>query len=227
MPACAPPGVEADIEPIADPERALSLAYARPEARNALALIWRVDEQLAQIVATTATPAVGQMRLTWWHNALEALAPESAPAEPLLRELAAEPLVRPAMLLPTIDAWEVLLDPLPLDEAQVAAHAERGAALYAAAAQALGGAGEVEQAGRLWALVDLAFRISDPTTAGRALAQARALVTQVPRHWARPLRPLGLLALLARRDAVAGLGQRRQGAPARVMRSIGFGLFGI
>lgn len=170
------------------------------------------------------------MRLTWWHNALDGLGQGPAPAEPLLRDIAAEPRLDPALLLPAIDGWEALLDPLPLDPEQIALHGRaRGGGLFQAAADALGGAdaGGIEAAGALWALTDLAFRISDRTTAEAAMAQARALAGAAPRRWPRVLKPLGLLTLLARRDALAGLGARRQGSPGRVLRCIGFGLFGL
>lgn len=213
---------------INDPERALSLAYAPAAARDALALLWRLDEQLAQIVATTATPAVGQMRLTWWHNALEGLDAAPAPAEPLLRDMAAAPGLDPATLLELVDGWEALLEPLPLAPAQVALHGQaRGATLFRAAAAVLGAPADVAAAGRLWALTDLAYRVSDAATAGRALDAARAEIPNLPRAWPRRLRPLAVLAGLARHDARLRTPQRRQGSPARVARALRIGLFGI
>lgn len=191
-------------------------------------MLWRLDEQLAQIVASTTTPVVGQMRLTWWHNALDTLALEPAPAEPLLQDIAAEPRIEPKALLRLIDGWEALLDPLPLDPEQIALHAEaRGATLFEAAAATLGGRASVGPAGQLWALTDLAHRISDPQTAERALDQARALVPRLPQSWPKPLKPLGMLTTLARRDALAPARPRRQGSPARVAIAFRFGLFGF
>lgn len=193
-----------------------------------MALLWRLDEQLGQIVATTTTPAVGQMRLTWWHNALEALAVLPAPAEPLLKDIADEPRIPSQTLLRLIDGWEALLDELPLAPAAIDLHADaRGATLFAAAAATLGCAMDVGDAGRLWALTDLANRVSDSETAARALAAARVLLPDVPRRWPRALRPLGMLTALARRDAVAPAGARRQGSPRRVAIALRFGLFGF
>lgn len=221
---------ESGAAAIEDPERALSLAYAPASARAALGLLWRVDEQLAQIVATTTTPAIGQMRLTWWHNALEQLHDGPAPAEPLLRALAAQPGIDARLLLPIIDGWEALLDPLPLSDEQVALHGSgRGGALFEAACCLLTGQVDpgVRAAGELWALVDLACRISDATTAARAIARARTIADAVPRAWSRPLRPLGVLAGLARHDSRAEPLRRRPGAPGRVARALRIGLFGI
>lgn len=206
---------------IIDPERALSLAYAPREVRPALALLWRLDEQLGSTIARTENPAVAQMRLTWWHDALRTLR-TSRPVDPLLVELGATPAIDPEKLLPLIDGWEVLLDPFPLcEEALDRYAAARGEALFAVAGELLGAGGEkVQTAGRLWALVDLAFRVSDRETAARALRLAPAVSGRLPRT-------LALLAALASGDVRRGLDSpRRQGSPTRVARALWAGLTG-
>jgi phytoene synthase len=206
----------------ADPERALSLAYAPPLARPGLAALWALDEQLGAIVARTENPAVGQMRLTWWHDALRSLH-ETRPVDPVLVALADEAAIDPERLLPLIDGWEVLLGPLPLGEEALLAYADgRGGTLFRAAGGLLGSdTAAAAEAGRLWALVDLAFRVSDRTTAERALAVAR---TCAP---GGSPKPLAVLAALARRDVRRGLyRERRQGSPARVARAVLAGLTG-
>jgi len=207
---------------IADPERALSLAYAPAPVRPALSALWMLDEQLGAIVARTENPAVGQMRLTWWHDALRSLR-EARPVDPVLVALADAEAVDPGQLLPLIDGWEVLLDPLPLGEDALLAYADgRGGALFLVASGLLGGeSASASESGKLWALVDLAFRISDRSTAERALAIAR---TCAP---GRLPKPLAVLAALARRDARGGLDRpRRQGSPGRVARAMLAGLTG-
>jgi phytoene synthase len=202
----------------ADPERALALAYAPPVARPALAALWALDEQLGTIITRTENPAVGQMRLTWWHDALGSLRSET-PVDPVLVALAGVEELDPARLLPLIDGWEVLLEPLPLGDALLLDYAQgRGVTLFQVASELLGGS-EAAEAGKLWALVDLAFRITDRATAERALAIAR---TCVP---GRLPRPLAILAALAGRDVRRGLDRvRRQGSPARVARALLAGL---
>lgn len=218
------------LPPIMDPERALALAYAPVGKREALGLLWRLDEQLGRIVATTTDSMVGQMRLTWWHDALSRLGSGDAPAEPLLQALSAVPGLSGTALTPLIEGWEMLLDPLPLDTEALANYADnRGGGLFAAAAAVLG-AEEVSglrEAGSIWALADLAFHIRDRTTAERAIARACAI--RVPPHrWPRSLRPLGALFALARRDTAAGLHRpRRPGSPARVARLFVHGLTGL
>lgn len=205
-----------------DPERALALAYAPAVVRPSLELLWRLDEQLGTIVARTDIPAVGQMRLTWWHEALRTLR-TARPVDPLLQSLANAPGIDPVLLLPLIDGWEVLLNELPLDDEALQGFADlRGATLFRAAG-ALFGREEaaVADAGRLWALVDLAFRISDRSSAERALTLAPDARGRLPT-------PLAILATLARRDRAAGLDQpRRQGSPGRVLRAALAGLTGL
>lgn len=205
---------------ITDPERALSLAYAPRGLRRALAALWRLDERLGEIVACTETPAIGQMQLTWWHEALRSL--RTAPqVDPILVEIARSPAIDPGTLLPLIDGWEVLLDPLPLaDEALVRFADARGATLFRVAGGLLGAGGaELEDAGRLWALADVAFRISDPLTARRALGLAPRVAGRLPRS-------LAVLAALALRDVRRGHHKRRQGSPGRIARAMAAGLIG-
>jgi phytoene synthase len=203
-----------------DPERALSLAYASGHVRPALALLWRLDEQLGTIVARTDNPAVGQMRLTWWHDALRT-ARMMRPVDPLLAELAEERAIDLPALLPLIDGWEELLEPLPLSDEALARYADaRGGTLFNVAAGLFGG-GYAGNAGRLWALVDLAFRVSDRVTAERALALAQDAREPLPK-------PLAILAALARHDRRRGLDRlRRQGSPGRVLRALAAGVTGI
>jgi phytoene synthase len=207
----------------ADPERALALAYAPLKKRAALAALFALDEQLGAIVARTENPLLGQMRLTWWHDALEALG-RSRPMDPVLVSLAQEPDIDPVALLPMIDGWEVLLEPLPLSDDMLRRFSQmRGATLFSAASRLLGGA-EADEAGRIWALVDLAFRISDRSTARRALALASGYAATRRRL----PRPLAVLAALARRDVRRGLDRtRRQGSPARLARAMLAGSFGV
>lgn len=213
--------------PPADPERALALAYAPAAAREALGMLFRLDERLGDVVRTTSEPMLGQMRLTWWHEALSA--PETAPrGEPLLDELRRIAPSDRATLARLVEGWEELLEPLPLDEGALEAFARsRGGGLFACAARLLrADAGGLERAGEGWALVDLAFNISDRETAERALAIARERLA-ARRRWPKALRPLGLLAALAARDARAGLGKpRRQGSPGRVARALWHGVTG-
>ncbi|RZM37470.1 MAG: hypothetical protein EOP67_01085 [Sphingomonas sp.] len=69
------------------PDRALLLAALPSPARPPIETLFALDSRLAGIVRATREPMVGQMRLTWWHEALTKLDREPAPAEPLLRDV--------------------------------------------------------------------------------------------------------------------------------------------
>ena len=221
---------------LADPERQLALSYAPFAARAPLALLWRLDERLGAIVAAAREPAIGAMRLLWWRDALIRLDDPGAtvPAEPLLTAIAE--LLIPAGLSGTAlseieEGWSVLLDdPEPAADAIGQHGAWRGGRLFTLSAQLLGAADlqDMASAGEGWALADLGHRLS---TGNRRMAARRAaaatLADITPAHWPRALRPLGLLVLLAKRDAAMPADRlRHQGSPARVMRSLAYRLFG-
>lgn len=210
-----------------NPELLLSLSYAPVAARPALAVLWRLDEVMASIVQTTSEPMIGQMRLTWWHDAISALKTALPPAEPLLGDIASVLIpqgVASEQLLPIVEGWETLLDPLPWDEGQLGTYAlGRGGGVFQSGTSLLGESMSTSllAAGRGWALADLAFHCSDRATAETALRMARIELAQAPSHWPAPLRTIGVLVVLAARDVKFGLDRDRSiGSPARIMRAL-------
>jgi phytoene synthase len=212
--------------PPQDPEVQLALHYAPQRALAALGALFALDAALAQVLRTTREPLVGQMRLTWWHEALSALDTAPPPAEPILQALARDVVshgIAGTRLAGMIDGWEELLDGVPLDDAAILRHAgARGAALFAIAAALLGAGNDdpVADAGVGWALADLARHLTDPAAAGRALALARpALGAATSVRWSRAGRPLGALAQIARMNLAVPLGRPvPAGSPRRVAR---------
>jgi len=210
-------------------EQALAVGYAPASARDGFAALLDLDHQLASILQSTTEPMIGQMRLTWWYEALEKLDHAPAPAHPVLRRLADSVLpggVRGADLAPMIEGWEVLLDDgEPLDEERVARHAEaRGGVLFASVGRLLGQPG-MESLGAGWARADLAQHVSDQATRTRIRAAALSdldavLAFKLP----RPARGLSGLAVLARE----GLRHpdRLPGHPMRAARLAWHGLTG-
>ncbi len=187
-----------------DAELALLISYAPEPARAGIRALLALDETLGAIVRSTREPIVGQMRLTWWHQALSALDTAPPPAEPVLQALAASvvPGVAGTRLAAMIDGWEALLEPV-LDDAAIDLFAQmRGGALFDVMARLCGvDDPRVSVAGQGWALADLSRRISDPLLAAtigqRALARLDAALVGT---WPRAARALGALALLARAD---------------------------
>lgn len=213
---------------LADPERALALAYAPAARRRALGLLWVLDERLGAALDAAHEPMLRAIRLSWWREALEALDGGGPPPdEPLLRALAAEMLplgVTGADLAALEEGWAALAD-VPAD---LARHGRaRGPVLFALSARLLGGAGDerIAAAGEGWALVDRLAR-GDGAAAARDRAEA-LLASALREKWPRALRPLGVLAALARRDVrPGGLDRRRPGSPGRILRALMMGALG-
>jgi len=207
------------MTPDLDPDRTLALSYVSAARRPALAALWRLDAALGAVLAGGREPMISRIKLAWWREALEKLDRERPPAEPVLEALATYVLpaaVAGAELAEMTDGWEVLLSAEPLTEEELARYADRrGRLLFYYSARLLGGEPEVG-AGECWALVDLA-RHSNQVDADMAIAAAR--VQPPPGRWPSPLRPLGMLAALAVRDAEPSRPRwEAQGAPGRMLR---------
>lgn len=211
------------MTPDLDPERRLALAYVAPARRPAIAALWGLDVALGKVLATGTDPTISRIRLAWWRESLEKLDVAPPPAEPVLQAVARQVLqagVTGAELAEMEQGWATLAGPGPLTEDDLADYArERGGLLFAYSARLLGEpAIEVRSAGEGWALVDLARRSGDPAEARSALAAAHGTPLG---DWPRALRPLGMLAVLARRDVGRGAEQfERQGSPGRMLRML-------
>lgn len=219
-----PPAIEAVMR-----EQALAVGYAPASAREGFAALLDLDHQLASILQSTTEAMIGQMRLTWWYEALEKLDREPAPAHPVLQRLAASVLpggVRGAELAPMIEGWEALLDDgEPLNDERVALHGKaRGGVLFASIGRLLGGEGW-EPLGIAWAKADLAGHISDKALVDRIGAQALVQLDPAlsPKR-ARGTRGLSGLGVLAREGLCHP--DRLPGHPLRAARLAWHGLTG-
>jgi 15-cis-phytoene synthase len=223
-----PPRAGEDLA-LADPERALAVAYAPADRRAALTALFALDERFGGIVSSTSEPMIGLMRLAWWREALEKLDRDPAPAEPLLGVIAAAVLPRgvTGLSLSAIeDGWAALVDG-ESDADSIARHGrERGGNLFKAAAALLGADdGRLAMAGEVWALTDLGYRHSSRMVRDNALARAREIAGTMPSgRWNSAARPLAALFVLAQRDALAK--HRSQGAPGRLLRMLALRLTG-
>lgn len=185
---------------IADPDRHFALLHVANAYRPRVHAVWALDETLGRIVAGTRDPFVGQMRLTWWYQALSTLEQRATRGQPILDALAGQPGVDPAGLAAMVEGWEALLDPLPLSDDALLTYARgRGGVMFDVLASMTGGVRPV-RAGEGWAIADFAKRCSDAGTAGRAWSLAEERLASLPAGIARPLR---ILARLAQADARA------------------------
>ena len=214
-----------------DADRALALTYVPVRHRPALETLWRLDAALGAVLAGGREPLISQIKLAWWRDSLEKLDHQKPPAEPLLQQAAAAILptgVSGAELSRMEEGWTVLLSQEPLTAPELGTYAAaRGALLFRYSARMLGAELDdaMASAGEGWALVDLA-RHSNEVDAKAALAAARERLGEGFR-WPAELRPLGMLARLARRDAERGLAALEpHGAPARMWHMLGHRLTG-
>lgn len=201
-----------------DPDRKLALAYVPPAARPAVEALWRLDVAFASVLATGTQNMISQLRLAWWREALERLDQAPPPAEPVLTALAAHvlPVVSGAELAAMEEGWLMLLSDEPLSEGDLDRYAElRGGLLFAYAARLLGDPDfPVGPAGEVWALADLVRH----SRSGDAI---KSRILDQKTKWPRALRPLGMLAMLARRDLERlGRAPEKQGSPSRILRMI-------
>lgn len=207
-----------------DPDRAFALGHVPTASRPAVAALWALDEQLGQIIASTTQPMVGQMRLLWWREALNA----GRKGHPVLEAMTSVEAGRTkvggtkvggidaAALGIIIDGWEEVLEPLPFSAAQLTPFALlRGTQLFTLSAQLMGGHCP-DSAGAGWALADFGLRCSDPATAALALDMAGQHLSSVDLKSVP--RPLRILVRLARNDV--GAGKRIVRTPWKLLRSV-------
>ncbi len=189
-----PAAMVADELQARDRDRWLACLYAPAGARAGLMALFALDCELAQLVASTTEPMIGEIRLAWWRERLQDLDAGRAPAQPLLQALLAHalPVLRGADMAELEDRWLGLIGSDTVPDA----HISGGGRLFALAARLLGGdAVEADALGRLWA--------AGAVPGGRTSA---------------PLRLLRGLASLSARDAArsrAGLTREARGALAR------------
>lgn len=218
------------IDPdILDPERRLALSYVGGCRKPQLETLWRLDATFAQLLSSGSQPIAVQLKLAWWRAALIALDNAPAPAEPLLQAIKSQILpagISGLELARLAEGWEQLLVNETLSDADLDAYAfSRGGALFHLSARLLGSEPIVglEAAGAGWALVDLARHSSTAVEAEAALAAAAAHLVDTPRTWPSRLRSLGMLAVLARRDAAR---LEMPASPARILRMLAHRLTG-
>lgn len=205
-----------------DPDRRLALTYVPARRRVAVASLWHLDAALGAVVSLGREPMISRIKLAWWREALEKLDRAPAPAEPTLQAAVDHILINGitgADLAAMEEGWAVLLNEDALSEEELRTYAAaRGAAFFRLTARLLGAKASVKQlaSGEQWALADLSRHSGEPD-ATSALAAARALTGE--ERWPSALRPLGMLAVLARRD-LSRDGFEPQGAPGRMLRML-------
>lgn len=185
-----------------------------------MSALFAIDGAFGETLASTSQAPLGEIRLAWWREALQALDRGPAPAEPRLAAAARLLLPRGisgAELAALEDSWLHLFAEFPWTTETAQAVQSRGRLLFGLAARLLGCApAPVEQAGGLWALVDATRRCSDPASRRLLLGEARILGQPLRRALiVRRARPLGMLVTAAVRDLDKGEPFEQRGARRR------------
>ena len=215
-----------------DPECRLALAYVRPRHRDAVGALFALDAALAMVIAGGGQPLTRQLKLAWWRDALGRLDHAPPPPEPVLQQVVVDVLpfgIPGAELGAMTEGWEHLLGDGLLSPSDMKAYAQlRGGLLFEFAARILAEnpTPAVARAGEAWALADLARRSRAAGDIAAALSAVRER-TDAHARLPIPLRPLGMLAMLAARDAERGPGRiETRGAPRRMLAMLRYRLIG-
>ncbi|MFN3946277.1 MAG: squalene/phytoene synthase family protein [Allosphingosinicella sp.] len=215
-----------------DHDRRLALTYVPAARRAAVEALWRLDLAFASVLSTGREPMISQIRLAWWREALEKLDRDGAPGEPVLQALASKVVgngVGGEELSRMEEGWTILLSPDPLEPEALARYAAaRGGLLFRYTARLLGGESDasIERGGEAWALIDLARHSANAVDRAAAVQAARE--RSHGGRWPARLRPAGMLAMLAARDAERGTeGWEEPGAPRRMLRMLQHRLTGF
>jgi phytoene synthase len=195
----------------------LALAYAPAKTRDAWLSLLSLDGRLSAVVRGAREPMLAQLKLAWWRDRLGADPAGWPKGEPLLARLA-EWGGHAAGLSALVDGWEALLD----EEGGLADFADGRAGAMAALAGLLGSDVEAARdAGRRWALADLALHLGDPHDKARAVAllDEAAPAAALP----RAMRPLAIMAGLSERAVRRGAGEALSG-PGALLAAIRLGM---
>ncbi|MGY6638316.1 MAG: hypothetical protein ACXIUO_14390 [Erythrobacter sp.] len=187
-------------------EAQIALAYCTASRREPLQLALALDQRLGQLVARTSEPMLGQMRLAWWREALLQSPAQRPQGDAVLDGISQRWQGQTEPLVALVNGWEHLLGDEPLGKAAALACGNaRAGALLAALDIAPGGrAYEATCAAALvWALADLAAKVSRPDERALLIAAGQEVAAPLARLPAQA-RALAVLGALGRRSLQRG-----------------------
>ena len=193
-------GMDSQLEhEIGDAER-VALNYAPPRLRAKLAAYFALDRRLAQIVANTSEPMLGQLRLAWWREMLAKPARDRPHGDVVLDAVSSSYEQSAHELDPLIDAWEAFLLAETLTKETISAFADQRVAPIRTVFELSDatGVGAV-----LWALADTAAHMSDEHEQTTILEVARPLCDSLM-PLPRTMRTISILSALAKRSVRRG-----------------------
>lgn len=184
----------------------LAVNYAIKNQREIWRAYFALDAHLAELVRKTTEPLLGQVRLAWWRDRLQETPDAWPKGNPLLELIASGWGEQASGLGLLVDGWEHLLADPPIEQFDINGFANgRASAIQALAAlsDAAGASKAAFEAGRRWALADLASHTANYEERERILATAQSMAIK-SKSLPRELRPLAILDGLARRSIANG-----------------------
>ena len=183
----------------------MALAYTPESLRWKMAAFFALDARIAQIVANTHEPMLGQMRLAWWRDMLGTAMEDRPAGDEVLDAIGEHWNGQEASLVKLIDAWEILI----AEEELSAETIVRFGVGRAAPAAALADPAQTQDRNRAlsaatrWALADAASKISDESER-HAFVEAGLAQSAANASLSKPLRGLAVLEALALRALKRG-----------------------
>lgn len=173
-----------------DPDRRLAALFATPRQRDGLFALYAFNHEIARVAESTSEGLIGEMKLTWWRDAVADL---YAPEPKVRRHAVTEALVPLTGLIRRDDLLELVdarLDDIAarpfarLEEVLDYVDATAGALMRMACqvCEAEVDEAQVREAGRAWGLTGLLRAFPVRARIGRAPAPGDALA----RHGATP-----------------------------------------
>ena len=181
-----------DLVRAADKDRFLAALYAPANRRGALFALYAFNAELARVREVTREPPAGEIRLQWWHDALERPGSGEARASPVASALL-DTVIRfrlpVASLIGVIEAraFDLYNDPMPTLAALEAYADATAATVIGLAAKILDGAwtdaaSAVRAAGRAHAIAGLARAFPQHAARGQLYVPLELL----ERHGGKP-----------------------------------------
>ena len=205
----------------------LATTYAPARARPAMLAMLALDARLAGLIRNSREPMLAQLRLAWWRETLGQNPDNWPDGEPLLSALRSWHGAHHG-LVSLVEGWEALTMPPPLSAQAVEAYgAGRGRAAegLASVVGAPQDALAAYRLGRIWAVEDLAMRLTRPEERAAVMEVIDREPSELPKI-GRALRPIRVLAALARRRRLKGDADPAL-SPGAMLHAMRVGLLGL
>ena len=210
---------------IGDAER-LAVEYCAKELRPALTAFFAFDARLGQIASKTTEPALGQMRLAWWRDTLSQPVDDRPSGDVVLEAASQQWAGLEASLIEAVDAWEVLIASEILSAQDIELFAEGRARPIVRIGHQVTDKNnkKLKNMAELWALADIAHRVSDEDERATILGIASERL-QHTGPITKSLRGIAVLNALARRSLARG-GQAMLEGRGAALTALRVGLIG-